>query len=344
MSNEPSRLLDNAHSLITNLLDHLRTLVETARQHDAEITQQMRQAARSLDEVVMQRQFATERNMPNVEALVERERQLRASYTGLKQQSQQAQRSLKQLDQLMRQIDMSSGTLGGSEDNEPDDPWMLALRSQIVLGREEERLRLAREVHDGPAQVLANTLMVSEQCRSLLQDERIDQLGLMLDRLCDATREGLHEVRRFIADLRPGRIEEQGLTAVLQEYIRRYQDTYGVRASFEADVVSRMSIETEIVIYRIFQEALQNAHKHAPGASISVLLTERHNHIMLIIRDDGPGFDPREVARRAGRESWGLTSMRERAELIGAKLVVSSRPGHGTEVSFALPLARAQTA
>jgi two-component system sensor histidine kinase DegS len=75
-----------------------------------------------------------------------------------------------------------------------------------------------------------------------------------------------------------------------------------------------------------------------------VLLTERHNHIMLIIRDDGPGFDPREVARRAGRESWGLTSMRERAELIGARLVVSSRPGHGTEVSFALPLARAQTA
>jgi two-component system sensor histidine kinase DegS len=70
-----------------------------------------------------------------------------------------------------------------------------------------------------------------------------------------------------------------------------------------------------------------------------VLLTTRKGHVVLSVRDDGPGFDTREVARRAGRESWGLTSMRERAELVGAQLVVTSRPGHGTEVSVALPLA-----
>jgi two-component system sensor histidine kinase DegS len=64
----------------------------------------------------------------------------------------------------------------------------------------------------------------------------------------------------------------------------------------------------------------------------------RQNQIALSIRDEGPGFDPRVVARRAGRESWGLTSMRERAELIGARFVVTSRPGHGTEVTVSLPL------
>jgi two-component system sensor histidine kinase DegS len=240
----------------------------------------------------------------------------------------------------MRQIDMSSGTLNDANDSEVDDPWKLALLSQVVLGREEERVRLAREVHDGPAQVLANGLMVAEQCRTLLQEERVEQLAIMLDRLCSSTREGLQEIRQFIADLRPGKIEEQGLVTVLEEYIRRYRDTHGVTVTFEADILPRTSIEAEIVMYRIVQEALQNAHKHASGASVAVSLAVRRKHIALTIRDDGPGFDPRDVARRAGRESWGLTSMRERADLVGARLVVASKPGHGTEVVLTLPLSR----
>ncbi len=339
MSADPPELLERANEIVTELLTQLRSLVDVAQQRDAELTQQLRQTARTLDEIVTQYRFAIDRNLPNAAALAGRERELRQAYNQLNQESQTLQRSLKQLDQLLRQIDMSSGTLSGAGESEPDDPWLLALRSQIVLGREQERVRLAREVHDGPAQVLANNLMLSEHCRSLLQEQRTDQLGLMLDRLCDVTREGLQEVRRFIADLRPGRIEEQGLIAVLEEYIRRYRDTYRVQVTFDADSVPRLSIEFEIVIYRIVQEALQNAHKHASGASVAVTMGIRQNHLILMIRDDGPGFDPREVARRAGRESWGLTSMRERAELIGAKLVVASRPGHGTEVSFALPLA-----
>jgi two-component system sensor histidine kinase DegS len=161
----------------------------------------------------------------------------------------------------------------------------------------------------------------------------------MLDRLCDATREGLHEVRQFIADLRPGRIEELGLVVVLQDYIQRYRDLHhDVKVTLETEYTSELSIESEIVIYRIMQEALQNAHKHAPGAAVAVSLTVHRDDVGFTIRDDGPGFDPRTVARRAGRKNWGLTSMHERAELVGARLVVSSRPGHGTEVSLTLPL------
>jgi two-component system sensor histidine kinase DegS len=171
-----------------------------------------------------------ERQLPLADQAARRAQDARAAYATLNRDLQEWQRSLKQLDQLIRQIDMSSTALGGSSDSEPDDPWMLALRSQVVLGREEERVRLAREVHDGPAQVLANTLMLAEQSRSLLQDQRTEQLNLMLDRMCDATREGLREVRSFIADLRPGRIEELGLVAALHEYITRYRDTYRARA------------------------------------------------------------------------------------------------------------------
>lgn len=337
MDNQSS-LLAGAHAIVDELLARLRMQVAAAQQRDAELTQQLRQAARVLDEAVAQHRFAVERNLPSVGMLADRERGLRVAHTALTEEVQESQRALKQLDQLIRQIDMSSATLSGTSENELADPWMLALRSQVVLGREEERVRLAREVHDGPAQVLANTLLIAEQCRLLVQEQRMEHLGLMLDRLCGATREGLQEVRRFIADLRPGQLEEQGLVATLHEYIVRYRDTYHVRVTFEADAVPRLATEAAIVLYRIVQEALQNAHKHASGAAVTVTLAVRGKHLVLTIRDEGPGFDPREVARRAGRESWGLTSMRERAELIGARLVVAARPGHGTEVSVALPL------
>jgi two-component system sensor histidine kinase DegS len=96
--------------------------------------------------------------------------------------------------------------------------------------------------------------------------------------------------------------------------------------------------ESEIVLYRIVQEALQNAHKYARGAQVIIRLARQDGMLRLSIRDDGPGFDPHEVARRAGRSNWGLMSMRERAELIGARFSVASSPGHGTEVTVSLPV------
>ncbi|KPV49528.1 histidine kinase, partial [Kouleothrix aurantiaca] len=87
------------------------------------------------------------------------------------------------------------------------------------------------------------------------------------------------------------------------------------------------------------QEALQNAHKYARGAPTLVRLLRQGNRLLLTVRDEGPGFDPHEVARRAGRSNWGLTSMRERAELIGARFSVASGIGQGTEVSVSVPIA-----
>lgn len=339
MSSEPPSVLDSARAIVEEMLTQLRALVESSQERSSQISVEVRQTERALDEVSMQRQFAVERNLPTVSTLKEREHNLRETQQTLHREADMLQRSRKQLDQLVRQIDMSSTTLDGSSEGEGADPWMQALKSQVILGREEERVRLAREVHDSPAQVLANTLIGLEQSRSLLHDQRMEHLEPLLDQLCDATREGLKEVRRLVADLRPGRLDEQGLVAALRDYIKRYCDAYQTQVSFEAaDSLPRLSREVEIVLYRVVQESLQNAHKHARGAAIHVTLAERQGKLCLSVRDEGPGFDPREVARRAGRESWGLTSMRERAQLIGARYTVSSRLGQGTEVSVVLPL------
>lgn len=338
MGDSSPDLLEQAHTVVATQLDQLRALVKAGQQRCEELTIQVRQVERNLDETTTQYRFATERNLPTASMLAVRERELRQRHETLARQGEQARRSLKQLDQLVRQIDMSSATLDSSHKGEPADPWDQALRAQVITGREQERVRLAREIHDGPAQVLANTLMGLEQCGTFLQNQRLDRLGLMLNRLRDATREGLREVRNTIADLRPGRLAEHGLVTTMQDYVQRYSEAYNTQVTVEVDALPRLANEIEIVLYRIVQEALQNAHKHARNAAVRVQLTNRQGMIHLTIRDEGPGFDPHDVARRAGRESWGLTSMRERAELIGARFVVSSHPGHGTEVSVALPL------
>lgn len=331
-------LLESAHGIISEQIARLRELHQSAQERLSKLEVAVRTSERQLDELLVQSRFAAERGLASAEAAAARERQVRSEHDNLAAEYAELRRALRQLDQLVRQIEMSSATLSGAAEDEPADPWVQALRAQIIMGREEERNRLAREVHDGPAQVLANTLMGLERSQTLLADGRHERLGSLLAQMSEVTREGLYEVRGFIADLRPARLEEQGLVGALQEYLRRYHNRVNAAVSFEADPLPRLPAEAEVVLYRVVQESLQNARKHARNAPIHITITVRKKILSLTIRDEGPGFDPREVARRAGRESWGLTSMRERAELIGAHFVVTTRPGHGTEVAIRLPV------
>lgn len=338
---ESSAALREAHDIVVEQLNRLRALAERERQETAALGASLRQAERELDETTIQYRAALQNGRANATELNRRLVELRATCDQLSRSAGGRRNGLRQMELLIRQIEMSSSALTNAGASAATDPWALALRSQIIHGREEERVRLAREVHDGPAQVLANSLMLLETCFSLAQQQNTEQsekLVMMLDRLRGATREGLSEVRRFIANLRPGQIAERGLVEALREYLRSYGNTYNVRVSYEADLPMRLADEVEIVLYRIVQEALQNAHKYARGAPVIIRLVRQEKLLALSIRDEGPGFDPREVARRAGRSNWGLTSMRERAEMIGANLTVASRPGHGTEVMVQLPL------
>lgn len=338
MSAEQPVVLREAHTIVAEQLARLRALAETTRQNAASAGIALRQAERQLDEALIQQRSAVQWQAPVAKGMQRRVAELRERYEALERDVRSNQHALKQLEQLIRQIEMSSSSLTSADEAGAADPWVLALRAQIVHGREEERTRLAREVHDGPAQVLANSLMILESCYTLAQQAGVDKLTTMLDRIRSSTKEGLQEVRRFIADLRPGALDQHGLAAAIGDYIQSYNNAYGARASIDAEPLPRLPRETEIVLYRIVQEALQNAHKYARGAQVAVRMWQQAGRLQLSIRDDGPGFDPHEVARRAGRSNWGLTSMRERAELIGAQFRVASSPGHGTEVTVTLPL------
>lgn len=339
MSAEQPVVLREAHSIVAEQLHRLRHLADTTRQRGAALGIALRQAERQLDEALIQQRSTSQSRLIQARSHTQRVAESRARYEAAEREVRSNQHALKQLEQLIRQIEMSSGALTTTDEGGAGDPWVLALRAQVIQGREDERTRLAREVHDGPAQVLANSLMLLEHAHTLAQQSGSEKLSTMLVRMRDATREGLQEVRRFIADLRPGALEEQGLFGALSEYIRGYNNAYGAHVTFDAEPLPRLPRETEIVLYRIVQEALQNAHKYARGAPTLVRLVHLADSLHITIRDEGPGFDPHEVVRRTGRSNWGLTSMRERAELVGAQFSVASRPGHGTEVTVGLHLA-----
>lgn len=328
-------VLRQAHTLLAEQLAQLRTLAERTRRDIESQSNLLRLAEREVDEVATQQRNAVARKLPGAPQLTRRVADMRARCTELGEALQGNQHALKQLEQLIRQIDMSSGTLA-EQSGPSSDPWALALRAQIIQGREDERLRLAREVHDGPAQVLANALMLLETSYGLARQGNTERLTTMLDNARTSVREGMQDVRQFIADLRPGTLTEHGLSVAIADYVRQYANTYGTRIATDIEPLPRLPGDVETVLYRIMQEALQNAHKYARNAPMQLRLTASGGGIRLYIRDEGPGFDIHEVARRAGRSNWGLASMHERAELIGAKLMVASRPGYGTEISVVL--------
>lgn len=338
MSADVSAALQEAHAIVAEQLGRLRALAERTRRQSETLSSTLRQYERQLDESIMQRRSGIAGRTLISPSFSRRNTELRARCDALAEEVRVSQHALKQIEQLIRQIEMSSDALTDTEDDGSTDPWMLALRAQVVHGREEERRRLAREVHDGPAQVLANSLMMLETCFSFAQQIGNDQLVRMLDHTRGAVKEGMQDVRRFISDLRPGKLEEHGLHIAITEYVRGYVDRYGSQVNLDVEALPALPLEASIVLYRIVQEALQNAYKYARSAPITVRLFRQGNALHLLVRDDGPGFDVREVARRAGRSSWGLTSMRERAELVGARLTVTSHPGYGTEVLVVLPL------
>ncbi|MEA2574547.1 MAG: two-component system, NarL family, sensor histidine kinase DegS [Chloroflexia bacterium] len=208
--------------------------------------------------------------------------------------------------------------------------------AQMVMGQEAERARLAREIHDGPAQVLANTVMRL----SLVEKMFVHSPGEVqseLERVRAALQESVQDVRRFIFNLRPASLSEIGLLPTLSQYTRDYSEQFNIPVELSVPENLNLSTNQELVVFRIIQEALQNIHKHAEATSVAIDIQQRPGGpLTLTITDNGRGFDHKSV-RTASPSSSGLVGMRERAATVGGTLKVDSRSGIGTTVTLVLP-------
>ena len=216
------------------------------------------------------------------------------------------------------------------------------VQMRIVEAQESERSRLAQEVHDGPAQVLANAIFQVEYIERVI-DTDLRTAKTELRFLRDLLRRELGSVRTFISQLRPPVLDELGLDGAITDAIGRVTALTGLAISADlAAPTDRLSAAQQTVVLRVLQEALQNVRKHGAASAVTVASAIDGDEWVLTVRDDGRGFDVGAVAAR-GRRNFGLQFMRERAELIGARFEVHSRPDGGTLVRLAIPMGTEET-
>lgn len=231
------------------------------------------------------------------------------------------------------------GELPGLEDGQ-----RLAVREAIIRAQEDERRRLAREIHDGPAQVLANAIIGLEFVDRSLQQATLasggERLTTELERVKAAMREGLMEIRRFIFDLKPSMLNQRGLAATVEHYIQSYRHLFAGDIHLEIpNNLPHLTPEQEMTAFRVIQESLQNVHKHARSTQTWVSISSAEDGLLVEVRDNGQGFRPSTTGPSLSG-GFGLVGMRERAEVLGARLSVESEPGTGTSVRLVIPLNR----
>jgi two-component system sensor histidine kinase DegS len=248
--------------------------------------------------------------------------------------------ALSRIDLAIRSLENAWLFLNREDDSlvlDPNDPASAVdAQMRIVEAQESERSRLAREVHDGPAQALANGIFQVEVVERLLdRDEMLARAELRL--LRDILNRELRSVRAYLSQLRPPLLADLGLSGAISDAAQQVGNIIGVPIAVDLDDgLDDLPETVEIVILRVIQEALQNVRKHASATSVRVRVVREKQLWTVEIRDDGRGFDP-DAAPVSGRRNFGLQFMRERADLIGARFEVRSRPDLGTVVRMAIP-------
>lgn len=212
------------------------------------------------------------------------------------------------------------------------------LHRSIIKAQEEERLRVARDIHDGPAQIMANVIMRLDVCQRLI-DRDPERVQAEMQQLRDLLRLGLQDARRLIADLRPMALDEVGLVPTLQDLICAAGTADGFTTDFEVHGDERaLDTAVSIALFRICQEALRNIGKHAQATHVWVTLTFADDAVVLSVRDNGVGFEPAELPVLLQGTRFGLVGMRERVGLLAGQFHVDAAPGAGVTITVTVPL------
>ncbi len=212
---------------------------------------------------------------------------------------------------------------------------------KIILAQEEERKRIAREIHDGLAQNMANVVLRTEIAERMLGKEAYSAVKDELVDLKGQVRGGIEEVRRIIFNLRPMALDDLGLVPTLRKFVQDYEEKAKIRTKFE--VVGkdfRLPSGMEVAIYRLVQEAFSNVMKHAQASFVSLEVAFQQQMVKITVSDNGVGFSTDTIDRKLDKRSghFGLIGMRERVELLEGRLEIQSTVGGGTKVSMVIPI------
>lgn len=212
-----------------------------------------------------------------------------------------------------------------------------ALGRRIIQAQEDERHRVARDIHDGPAQTLANVTIKAEICEKLIDIDK-ERAKYELQDLRKVLRESIKDIRKIIYNLRPMSLDDVGFIPTVQRYIEGFQLETNIKVDFI--ILSRKSMEDPVKnlsIFRIIQEALNNIRKHSKAKTVIIKLEISNQSIELNITDDGIGFNKEKVQYETREDGgFGLLSIRERVDLLSGTFELKSEPNKGTSIYVSL--------
>lgn len=207
------------------------------------------------------------------------------------------------------------------------------LSGKVLGAQEDERKRVARELHDETSQALTSLMIEMKMLEKLDPEERRKKIA----DLWDYTSQILDGVHRLTRELRPRDLDELGLVPALRSYIKESAKRFDIGIDLEVTGLrGRLPDNVEVALYRVVQEALTNAAKHSEAGSVRVAIRREDDLVVVAIKDDGRGFDLGEV-KNLKEQGLGLFGMRERMSIVGGELEISSSPGQGTEVVARIP-------
>ena len=211
---------------------------------------------------------------------------------------------------------------------------------QVMEAQEEERKRLSREIHDGPAQMMANVLMRSDLIEKMYREGGVEAAFTEIRDLKKMVRSALYEVRRIIYDLRPMALDDLGLVPTLKKYLATVSE-YNRSKSAAPEIKftnigleKRLPSNMEVALFRLIQESVQNVLKHADASLIQVKLEIKKDQVLAVVKDNGKGF---EVSKKKSG-SFGIMGMKERIDLLDGDITIHSKPSEGTVVLISVPI------
>lgn len=273
------------------------------------------------------------------------EKQLRERRDDLERRLQGLLETIQRADQLVTQVSVVMNYLTSDLKDVGQALETAKLKQdfslKIIQAQEEERKRLSREIHDGPAQMMANVLLRSDLIERTYREKGVEQAFAEIADLKVMVRNALSEVRRIIYDLRPMALDDLGLIPTLKKYLMTIEEyNKGCEIHFQSMGEDRRILTNyEVAIFRLVQESVTNAMKHGKCKQIWVKVEWRKDAVNILVKDNGIGFDQSLVRD----SSFGLLGMRERIDLLKGEMIVTTSPGNGTTIMFRIALTDEKT-
>ncbi len=274
----------------------------------------------------------------------EKEFALKERRNELQQRIRSSERTIERAESVASQINVVLEYLSGDLKEVPKIIESAKNRQQlgfkIILAQEEERKRVARELHDGPAQSLANLVLRAEIAERMLAKEQYANVKEELSDLKSQIRLELGEVRKIMFNLRPMALDDLGIVPALRKFVEDFEEKTKLRTKFDLiGKEQRLPSAMEVAIFRLVQEAFSNVYKHAEASFLSLTVTFQMHMVKIVVQDNGVGFrtDKLETLPKE-RSNFGIVGMRERIELLEGRIEIESEPNAGTKISMLIPV------